>query len=135
MAQRYKVRFIVGGLIILAATIFLVLRSYRSSAVYYLTVEELRAKGPALYGQTVRLAGALDKDSIERDDGNLIYRFDVLGEGEPLPVVYTGLVPDTFGLGKGVVVEGEYTPEGVFHAHTLFVQCPSKYEAELEGVP
>jgi cytochrome c-type biogenesis protein CcmE len=127
------VRFIVGGLVILAAITFLVLRGVRSSAVYYLTVDELRAKGPAIYGQNVRLAGTLDSDSIERDDEGLCYRFTLLGTGEALPVVYTGIVPDTFGLGKGVVVEGVYTPQGVFHAHTLFVQCPSKYEAELEG--
>ena len=133
MTKDQRLRTIIGGLVILAAIAFLVFRGVQSSAVYYLTVEELRAKSSAVYGQTVRLAGALDKDSIERDDRNLIYRFNVLGEGEALPVVYTGIVPDTFGVGEGVVVEGEVTPEGIFRAHTLFVQCPSKYEAELRG--
>jgi cytochrome c-type biogenesis protein CcmE len=48
-----------------------------------------------------------------------------------LPITYEGIVPDAFAQSDAVVVEGEYSPDGVFHADTLVVQCPSKYEARV----
>ncbi|MFQ6059440.1 MAG: cytochrome c maturation protein CcmE [Anaerolineae bacterium] len=128
-----KARFIIGGLVIVAAVAFLMFRGYQSSAVYYLTVDELKAKGPAIYGEDVRLAAVVDKSSVDWDAKNLVLRFNVVQGSETIPVVYNGVVPDTFNLAESVVVEGEYTSEGIFQAHTLFVQCPSKYETKLKG--
>jgi cytochrome c-type biogenesis protein CcmE len=48
--------------------------------------------------------------------------------GESLPVIYQGVVPDTFKVGNEVVVEGTLKSNGIFQAYTLMPKCPSKYE-------
>jgi cytochrome c-type biogenesis protein CcmE len=130
-----KAKFLIGGLVIVGAVLILAVRSFQSSAVYYLTLEELQAKGPSVVGQDVRLAGLLDKSSIVRDNTNLVLTFKVTGNNSSLPVVYSfarNPVPDTFELGESVVAEGRLRADGVFEAHQLFVQCPSKYEAKVK---
>ena len=127
-----KSKFIIGGLLIVGAIALLSLQAFQTSATYYLTIEELLTKGPEIYDQNVRLAAVVDKSTVEWDAKNLILKFDAIEGVQTVPVVYTGVVPDTFDLSESVVLEGKYTAEGIFEAHTLFVQCPSKYEAELE---
>jgi cytochrome c-type biogenesis protein CcmE len=131
-----KAKFIIGGLLIVAAIAFLAVRSFQSSAVYYLTLQELDAKGAAMIGRDVRISAKLDKESIEWDNANMTVRFKVVEGEHVLPVVYSfakNPVPDTLELGESVVVEGQLGDDGVFYAHTIFVQCPSKYEAEVQG--
>ncbi|MFQ5886102.1 MAG: cytochrome c maturation protein CcmE [Anaerolineae bacterium] len=128
-----KSKFIVGGAIILLVIGYLTFTSFKSSTVYYYTVGELKAKGSDVYGEEVRVSGQLVKDSIEWDAKGLILRFTITDGAQELPVVYQGPIPDTFGKGTEIVIEGTYTPFGVFEAHTLLVKCPSKYEvAEAE---
>ncbi len=131
-----RAKFIIGGLLIVAAIAFLAVRSFQSSAVYYLTLEELDAKGTAVIGRDVRIAAQLDKESIEWDNASMTVRFNVVEGDRVLPIVYSfakNPVPDTLELGESVVVEGQLGDDGVFYAHTIFVQCPSKYEAEVQG--
>lgn len=131
-----KAKFIVGGLLIVAAIAFLAVRSFQSSAVYYLTIDELNAKGQAVLGRDVRLAGTLDKSSIQWDHANMTVRFNVVQGEQVMPVVYSfakNPVPDTLEQGESVVAEGRLGEDGIFYAHTLFVQCPSKYEAKVKG--
>jgi cytochrome c-type biogenesis protein CcmE len=130
-----KGKFIIGGLLIVGAILVLAVRSFQSSAVYYLTLEELQAKGPSMVDQDVRLAALLDKSSIVRDNTNLILKFNVTENNVSLPIIYSfakNPVPDTFELGESVVAEGRLRADGVFEAHQLFVQCPSKYEAQVK---
>jgi cytochrome c-type biogenesis protein CcmE len=126
-----KYRFLVGGLIIAAVVLLLFGSSLRSSTVYYLTVEELLSQGPAADGQRVRIAGLVDRESVDWETGSSVLRFDLVeGEGT-LPVIYEGPVPDAFAQADSAVVEGELSADGVFVADSLVVQCPSKYEAQL----
>jgi cytochrome c-type biogenesis protein CcmE len=126
-----KYRFLAGGLIIAAVLLLLFGTSLRSSTVYYLTVEELISQGPSLDGQRVRIAGLVDRESVDWEQGSSVLRFNLVeGEGT-LPVVYEGRVPDAFAQADSAVVEGELSPDGVFVADSLVVQCPSKYEAQL----
>ena len=129
-----RIKFIVGGLLIVGAVLLLAVRSFQSNAVYYMTLSELQAKGTAIIGQDVRLAGELDKTSIRRGNKALKLYFNIVEEDKSLPVVYSFAkdpVPDTFESGEAVVVEGKLGEDGVFYARSLFVQCPSKYEADV----
>jgi len=126
-----KYRFLAGGLIIVSVVLLLFGTSLRSSTVYYLTVGELLSQGAAADGQRVRIAGLVDRESVDWEPGSSVLRFNLVeGEGT-LPVVYEGRVPDAFAQADSAVVEGELSPEGVFVADSLVVQCPSKYEAQL----
>jgi cytochrome c-type biogenesis protein CcmE len=126
-------KFIVGAVIIMGAIIFLSMMTFQSSAVYYLTPPELLAQASKLYGQDIRLAGAIDKRSAEWDPEAMRLTFNVFEGRDAVPVVYNGPKPDTFDLAEAVTIEGVYRRDGVFEAHNLLLQCPSKYEAKLEA--
>jgi cytochrome c-type biogenesis protein CcmE len=129
MKRQY--RFLAGGVVIVAVVLLLLLTSMRGSTVYYLTVQELKAQVPDIYGERVRVAGQIDRDSVDWELGSTSLEFDVVEGEEVLPVTYEGIVPDAFAQSEAVVVEGQYSADGVFQADTLTVQCPSKYEARV----
>jgi cytochrome c-type biogenesis protein CcmE len=109
---------------------YLVTTSMQTSAVYYLTVSELRERAPALQTQSVRVAGNVAPGSVEKIDGGLAIRFIVEDPGGSFPVYYSGApVPDIFGEEVEVVVEGKLQTDGTFVAHTLLAKCASKFEA------
>jgi len=122
-------KFIVGGFIIVAVVVYLIVSSLGGSTAYYLTVAELRAKGPAAVGQKVRVSGVVDGATIQYDQQNLILRFDIVDNSGRLPVVYHGPRPDMFQDQAEAVVEGKLNADGVFEASNLLLKCPSKYEA------
>ena len=129
--MRPKYRFLAGGAIIAVVVLALIVSNLRSSGVYYLSVDELYSQVPSIYGQRVRVAGLVDRQSVDWELGSSTLRFSV-AEGETkMPVIYEGLVPDAFAQSDAVVVEGEYSPDGIFRADTLVVQCPSKYEGKV----
>ena len=129
--MRPKYRFLAGGAIIAVVVLALIVSNLRSSGVYYLTLDELYSQVPSIYGQRVRVAGLVDRQSVDWELGSSTLRFSV-AEGETkMPVIYEGLVPDAFAQSDAVVVEGEYSPDGIFLADTLVVQCPSKYEGKV----
>lgn len=128
---RQYTRFLAGGIIIALVILVLLLTSLRSSSVYYLTVTELNSQGSSIYGQRVRVAGLVDRETVDWEMGRTTLRFDLVQGDEALPVQYQGVVPDAFAQSEALVVEGEYSPDGIFLADTLVVQCPSKYEAQV----
>jgi cytochrome c-type biogenesis protein CcmE len=77
----------------------------------------------------VRVAGNVVAGSIQRDPTSLLVRFEAEDESGRLPVSYRGVLPDIFGDGVQVVVEGKYAADGQFTASTLLAKCPSKFEA------
>ena len=119
------------GLVILAAVGYLVFSGLRTN-VYYQTVGELQASAaqgaPGAAGRQVRVAGTVAEGSVVREEAGSLVRFTMADAGGSMPVTYKGAVPDIFGPGIEVVVEGKYDPNGVFVADTLLAKCPSKFE-------
>ncbi len=126
---RLPLSFMIGGLVILAAVGYLVYANTRSNAVYYMTVDELKHCATCAAQQSVRVAGVVQKGSIVRNEQTQQVNFVITANGQSLPVTYTGVVPDIFGPGITVVVEGHYTGQGPFHAQTLLTKCPSKFQS------
>lgn len=122
-------RVFIAGAVVAAAVAYLVVTALQSTAVYYLTVSELKAAGPSIYDQPVRVAGNVVPGSIQREPTSFLVRFEAEDESGRIPVVYRGVLPDIFGDGIQVVVEGKYTEDGRFTAGTLLAKCPSKFEA------
>ena len=122
-----KKRFIVGGLILIAALVSLSYIGFMGSVTYYYNVSELLEKANALSNQTIRVSGNV-ADDVDRQGLDMSFTvLDLSDNGDSLPVVYNGAVPDTFKVGNQVVLEGEYTA-GVFEADVIIVKCGSKYE-------
>ncbi len=145
--------FIIGGVLILAAVVYLIVSSTQANAEYFLTVDELKAKGSSVVNQNLRVSGAVIGDSIQYDPSTLTLTFEVAqvpgdqkvvdAEGglavvlhqaviDPnrnrLQVVYTGPKPDLLKNEAQAIMTGHIGPDGVFHADELLLKCPTKYQ-------
>jgi cytochrome c-type biogenesis protein CcmE len=150
-------KFILGGLFILAAVVYLIFSSTQQSAEYFMTVNELKAKGNQVVDKNLRLSGAVVGDSIQYDPQTLTLTFDVAhvpgdnadieaqgGLAEVLKaavadptrarmtVVYVGPKPDLLRGEAQAIMTGHLGTDGIFYADELLLKCPTKYE---EAVP
>lgn len=122
-------KFLVGFGLVIAAIGYLVYTGATEATMYYKTVSELQAE--PVYEMNMRLHGKVVVGSIEKGEvGSMRVAFMAHEGGLETPVVYTGVIPDTFKDDSEVVVEGTYSRSGTFTAHTLYAKCPSKYESE-----
>jgi cytochrome c-type biogenesis protein CcmE len=97
---------------------------------YYKTISEVRQMGDEAAKKRLRVAGDIEKDSIQRR-GNEV-SFVLVSEGNKLNVTYTGSepLPDTFRDGAQALADGRMGPDGAFHAAKIQAKCASKYEAK-----
>lgn len=123
--------FVIAGLLIAGAVLYLVLANTRASAEYYMTMGELR-QCTTCSSQTVRVAGQVATGTIQRDNKTQVLRFTMTDGKLSMPVVYGGIVPDAFKPGLTVVVEG-HIQDGTFQAKTLLAKCPSKFQSATPG--
>ncbi|MBI4446240.1 MAG: cytochrome c maturation protein CcmE [Acidobacteria bacterium] len=131
-------KFIVSGALIMGAVCYLMFSGINDSMVYYYGVSELMAQSRQLSEKGVRVSGYVSPGSIRRDESQSKVEFVVFEKKseQTLPVVYQGIIPDTFKDNAEVVVEGTYhSGDGLFRATTLLAKCPSKYEAQGEEHP
>jgi cytochrome c-type biogenesis protein CcmE len=124
-----KWRFVVAAAVIVVVLAYLVLSSTEGSAVYALSIQELKGRGSAIYGRGVRVGGIVDGNSIVYDTSQVLLQFELVDGGDTLPVNYKGARPDMLRDGAQALVEGKYGPSGTFEATKLLLKCPSKYEA------
>ncbi len=142
--QRWK--YLIGGGLILAAVVYLVISGTLTGAQYFMTVNDL-LHNPAYVGQTVRVTGAVIGDSIQYDDKTLLITFTIANvptSGNDLGVALHNAVSDPSTTRLSVRVENTVKPEllqneaqailtgtlgsdGVFHATELNLKCPSKF--------
>jgi cytochrome c-type biogenesis protein CcmE len=104
----------------------LIARGAKKSMVYYITVSELTTQNRGGDREGLRVTGTVVPGSIKSEPLHL--RFQMTDGAQRVPVEYRGVIPDTFSEEGEVVVEGNYTADGVFEANFLMAKCPSKYE-------
>jgi len=131
-----RTKFVVGGLMILAAMVYLVVTAVSSTAQYYLTVNEFWDRAPTLAGRTVRVSGQVIGASIQADAQALTVSFQIVDDearpDRPLTVTYSGPKPDTLREEATAIVEGRLGEDGVFYADNVLLKCPSRYEEGKE---
>jgi len=152
-AGKPRLKFLIGGALIVTAVIYLIASSMRANAQYYYTIDELQARGGDPRGRSVRVLGAVIGDSIEYDPQTLTLRFTVanmpadtaeierLGglaavlhdavsdpDATLLEVVYVGPKPDLLRNEAQAVMTGKVGEDGMFYADELLLKCPTKYE-------
>ncbi len=126
-----KKRYLIGGVILLAAVVWLIYAGVQCFGVYMVSVDEFLADD-IKYDTSVRVAGQVTDGSLSWDADALELRFVIANGGTEMPVLYRGARPSGLQDGAGVVVEGKYRPEGVFEADQIILKCSSKYEEALE---
>ncbi len=124
-----KLKFIFAIIIIAGAISYLVYSGVKDTMVYYLTIDELQAKVPDVYGERVRVSGTVVPGTIEKDNNGDI-KFKITDGTNKINVNYSGIIPDVFADDVEAVVEGNYTQQNVFIADILLAKCPTKYESD-----
>lgn len=125
-------KFIIGGVVIVAALAWLGFVGFQESKAYYITVDEFSARIGELEGQTLKLAGDVVAGSIDRSKPHM--EFAIASPKTRIRVRYVGsaIIPDTFKDGSKALVEGKVGADGVFQAQHIEAKCASKYEAEYD---
>ena len=120
-------KYILGGICLVALVLFGVMNLKKSVTPYVGFQEAKQAK------TSVQVNGKLVKGSNRFDSGagKLIFQIDD-GKGDTMVVDYPKAAPANFEDSTGMVVSGQYS-DGVFHASTILVKCPSKYEKKVPG--
>jgi cytochrome c-type biogenesis protein CcmE len=126
--KRIPLSFFIAGIAILGAVIYLIYINTQTSALYYMTIPELRHCTTCM-SQNVRVAGFVQAGSIVHDDRTQAVSFVIEDGKQTLQVTYSGVLPDIFRAGVQVVVEGHYSGSGPFQAQTLLAKCPSKFQS------
>jgi cytochrome c-type biogenesis protein CcmE len=125
MKPRHKrMALIVAGLAIMGIAAALVLNAFRSNMVFFFTPSQIAAH-EAPTGRSLRIGGLVEVGSIKREGVKV--HFIVTDTAKSLPVVYTGILPDLFKEGKGVVAEGELGADGVFQATQVLAKHDENY--------
>ena len=150
-------KFVIGGIFILGAVVFLIWTATAQSAEYFYTIDELNGKGASAVAKSLRVSGAVIGDSIQYDAQTLTLSFEVAhvpadnlaieSEGglaevlhqavlDPsrarIKVVYVGPKPDLLRNEAQAIMTGRMGEDGVFYAEELLLKCPTRYE---EAVP
>jgi cytochrome c-type biogenesis protein CcmE len=125
-----RMKFIIGGVVIIAALTWLGFVGFEESKAYYITVDEYSSMQDSLQGKTVKVAGDVVSGSIDRSKPQM--EFIISSSDSSVKVRYIGddIIPDTFTDGSKALVEGSIAPDGVFQARRIEAKCASKYEAE-----
>ncbi len=133
---RTNLKFFVGGFLLLAVVVALIVQATISTGAYYMTVHEVRAGAATLVGQRVRVSGEVVAGSEDWNAQQITLRFAISDEhsDQQLPIVFYGPRPDNFQRAASAIVEGELLPDGAFKAETLLLKCPSRYEEDPEEV-
>jgi cytochrome c-type biogenesis protein CcmE len=131
---RRKAALAVGVVIILAAFGFLLYGGIDKNVVFFLTPNELLARGTEAYDVPVRLGGLVQPGSVKWDADKLDLRFVVMDSGgQSVNVHSSGAPPQMFRDGMGVVVEGRYHRSGVFESTNLMVKHSNEYRKPEHG--
>jgi cytochrome c-type biogenesis protein CcmE len=126
MTRKQRRGILIGTcLVVLAVAVGLVLVAMRDSIVFFYSPSEVATMQIAP-GQRFRLGGLVETGSVVRGEGTTI-RFVVTDKTKTLPVTYTGVLPDLFREGQGVVAEGMLAADGMFQADNVLAKHDEKY--------
>jgi cytochrome c-type biogenesis protein CcmE len=119
---------LVVGLVVagVAAAVGLSLRAFQENLLYFYTPSQALAGEPPA-GKKFRLGGLVEKGSVRREAGALEVRFVVRDNKEQLTVAYSGVLPDLFRDGQGVIAMGYLEPGGVFRAEEVLAKHDENY--------
>ena len=118
--------WIVSGLAALGVASALVLNAFQSNLVFFFTPSQV-VSNEAPQGRSFRIGGLVEAGSVVRDKDALTVHFRVTDTAKTIPVTYSGILPDLFREGKGVVAQGKLGPDGTFHANEVLAKHDENY--------
>jgi cytochrome c-type biogenesis protein CcmE len=132
MKPRHR-KFLLGGLVVAAALGYLIFGGLQETLVYFVTPTELREQGEQAVGRALRVGGMVETGSVQWDPRTLDLAFRLSDGVASVPVRHRGVPPDLFAEGRGAVVEGTVTADGVFQASQILAKHSEEYRPPREG--
>jgi cytochrome c-type biogenesis protein CcmE len=123
--KQRRATFIGLAMGILGLAVFLVLFALRDTIVFFHTPKDVIEKQVAP-GKRIRLGGLVAEGSLKRGEG-LTIAFAITDTARSIPVRYTGILPDLFREGQGVVAEGKLDADGSFIADSILAKHDENY--------
>jgi cytochrome c-type biogenesis protein CcmE len=127
MKPRHKKLALIAVIVAaLGVAVVLVLNAFNSNLVFFFSPTQV-ANGEAPTSRAFRIGGLVEEGSVKRGSDGLTTRFVVTDTAKTIPVTYTGILPDLFKEGKGVVAEGRLGPGGLFAATQVLAKHDENY--------
>jgi len=123
--KQKRLAVIGGGIAFLVAAVLLVMFAFSQSIAYFYVPGDL-AKANVAPGTRIRLGGLVENGTVKRGEGSTV-TFTVTDTLATVPVTYTGILPDLFREGQGVVAEGAFGMDGLFVADTVLAKHDETY--------
>jgi cytochrome c-type biogenesis protein CcmE len=125
-ARHRRLGIVFAGLAALGIATALVLNALEGNLSYFFSPTEV-AKGEAPGDRVFRLGGLVEEGSVMREEGQIEVNFVVTDMAERVKVSYTGILPDLFAEGQGVVAQGRMGPDRVFVADEVLAKHDETY--------
>ena len=122
--KQKRLALVVVGLVLLGGATALVLTALKDNLAFFFTPTQVSAK-EAPQGRLFRLGGLVEAGSVKREGVNV--SFKVTDTNKVVPVAYTGILPDLFREGKGVVAQGTIGDDGIFRAKEVLAKHDENY--------
>lgn len=125
-ARHKRLVFIVAGLAGLAVAIGLIANAFNQNLVFFFSPSDVQAN-QAPINRDFRLGGLVEMGSVKRENDGLTVHFIVTDNANTIPVTFTGILPDLFREGQGVVAQGKLNENGTFLAKEVLAKHDESY--------
>lgn len=120
-----RLLWVIALLLAVSTAVYAVMRAFNENLVLFYTPSQL-TKGDVPEGRSYRIGGMVEKGSLIREPNSLNIRFRVTDQASTVPVTFSGITPDLFKEGKGVVAEGRMK-DGVFVSTEILAKHDENY--------
>lgn len=125
-ARHKRLGIVAAGLVVLGAVTVLVLNALDNNLSYFFSPTEVVA-GEAPKDHIFRLGGLVEAGSVKRSDKDLSVHFTVTDGAKKVTVRYSGILPDLFAEGQGVIAQGRLNEEKIFVAQEVLAKHDENY--------
>ena len=124
--RKQRMIFVVILIVGFGAATALALFAFQQNLLYFYSPSQLQAEDIST-GQVFRLGGLVVDGSVERQSDGITTVFDLTDTAESVTVTYTGLLPDLFREGQGIVAQGKLNEQGIFVAQEVLAKHDENY--------
>ena len=133
-AKHQRLILVLAALVAVVGAGLLAASALKDEAAYFYAPGDVKTKGVEP-GKAIRLGGMVVRNSLKRAPDGVTIRFDVTDGKATVPATFSGIAPDLFKEGSGVVAEGSFDTRGTFIATNLLAKHDERYmPRELEGM-
>ena len=124
--KRRRLYIVLTGLVLLGGAAALVLTAFEENILFFYSPSDLQAEPPPP-GRVIRMGGLVEEGTVEKSGDSVAVSFRITDLSHSIPVTYSGILPDLFREGQGVVTQGVLGPDGVFQAQEVLAKHDETY--------